>query len=154
MDLIHYASKPLALESRQTMQDVGYKPNGLWVSDGTEWLDWCRSEEFRTGLAWYSHRVILGAALLLHLKTPGDLDTFTHRYGREISPKLQSLYIDWPAVALEYDGILISPYQWSRRLTIQTHWYYGWDVASGCLWNTASVGLGEAVEVNLAAVTS
>jgi len=36
-------------------------------------------------------------------------------------------------VSKEYDGIEIAPYQWDARLSLI--WYYGWDVASGCIWN-------------------
>jgi len=46
--------------------------------------------------------------------------------------------INWPAVAEKYDGIIIAPYIWQRRLSDNPDhfWYYGWDCASGCIWNT------------------
>lgn len=42
--------------------------------------------------------------------------------------------IDWPTVAKLYAGIEISPYQYNYRLKSGFIWYYGWDVASGCIW--------------------
>lgn len=42
--------------------------------------------------------------------------------------------IDWKAVAKEYDGIEIDPYQYERRFSEGFLWYYGWDCASGCVW--------------------
>ncbi len=136
-------------------QETGLKPSGLWVSVGTEWLDWCRAEDFRTDQPIFDHAVILAStANILTLASPGDIDTFTDRYGKQISPQWDSRYIDWDEVAAQYDGILISPYQWSRRNERHTFWYYGWDVASGCIWNPGVVALGEAVEVSHEVVRS
>ena len=42
------------------------------------------------------------------------------------------MYIDWIKVSKQYSGIEINPYQHSNRYT--SMWYYGWDVASGCIW--------------------
>jgi hypothetical protein len=47
--------------------------------------------------------------------------------------KIKDYYINWPKVAQDYSGIEICPYQWKFRLNYM--WYYGWDVASGCIWN-------------------
>lgn len=47
--------------------------------------------------------------------------------------------IDWKKVTEEYQGIIISPYIWQRRLAPHTMWYYGWDVASGCIWDTDAI---------------
>ena len=47
--------------------------------------------------------------------------------------------IDWAEVASKYDGIIISPYQWSLRLDMEMMWYYGWDCASGCIWNISAI---------------
>ena len=43
---------------------------------------------------------------------------------------------DWAKVASHYDGIEICPYIESRR---NMTWYYGWDVASGCVWNASGI---------------
>ena len=45
--------------------------------------------------------------------------------------------INWPAVAERYGGILITPYQWSHRMSL--HWYCGWDCASGCVWDLSQI---------------
>lgn len=50
--------------------------------------------------------------------------------------------IRWPLVASLYDGILIPRYLWSIRFR---NWYYGWDCASGCVWNTDVIRI-ESVE--------
>ena len=51
--------------------------------------------------------------------------------------------IDWPRLASEFCGIENCPYRVESRMEEFTYWYYGWDVASGCIWS--SCGL----EINL-----
>ena len=41
--------------------------------------------------------------------------------------------IDWRKVAKKYDGIEINPMIYELRM-MALSWYYGWDVASGCIW--------------------
>lgn len=45
--------------------------------------------------------------------------------------------INWNKISIEYDGIEINPYIWKARLEV--YWYYGWDIASGCVWNLDEV---------------
>ena len=33
--------------------------------------------------------------------------------------------------------MFITPYQWELRFELD--WYYGWDVASGCVWNLSVI---------------
>ena len=53
--------------------------------------------------------------------------------------RFRDRYIDWPAVATDYPGLIIAPYQWSCRMSEFTRWYYGWDCASGCIWNADAI---------------
>jgi len=48
-----------------------------------------------------------------------------------------SIYIDWGRVAEDYSGIEIAPYLYEARM--KHMWYYGWDVASGCIWGKGVV---------------
>ncbi len=43
--------------------------------------------------------------------------------------------LEWDKVKDKYQGIIIAPYQWECRLALETCWYYGWDCASGCIWD-------------------
>ena len=47
--------------------------------------------------------------------------------------------IDWPRVASDYAGIEICPYLSSKRMDEDSFWYYGWDVASGCVWDSKGI---------------
>lgn len=148
--LSHFSKVPLgAIYSvEQKFKNGDYrscfeKPKGLWVSvDGeNDWPSWCQSEMpgWMDGVTRY--RVALAAEpRILFLPTPFDLDLFTERFGRERDQRgCYAIYIDWPAVAAEYGGIIIAPYHWSRRMTDRTSWYYGWDCASGCIWNADAI---------------
>lgn len=147
MHLWHYAAQPVTLDrSRRYVQpepDFYMKPQGLWVSvEGEDdWPSWCQSTEYFLGSLTYAHQVNLGPdANILHIASAEMLDSFTDDYGTEPERRSRVLdvrNIDWRKVAADYDGIIIAPYQWSRRLGLD--WYYGWDVASGCIWSLAAI---------------
>ena len=73
-----------------------------------------------------------------------ELDAFHEKYGVPMFPNLpdmcNSRYFapDWARVGEAYPGIIIAPYIWSRRLD-GPMWYYGWDCASGCVWDPSVV---------------
>lgn len=141
-DLRHHSKAPLALDAlEQRGQEAGLKPSGLWVSVGSEWQDWCSSEDWGLDGTELLYRVALNpTAKILTIESVEQLDSFTASYPAQEAWAQGMGMIDWPRVATEFDGIIISPYQWSRRLGgIATLWYYGWDCASGCIWNPAAV---------------
>lgn len=72
-----------------------------------------------------------------YLRSTVDVDGFTDEYA--IDPGPQVYRIDWDAVAGTYQGIIITPYIWERRLG-DSAWYYSWDCASGCIWDPAAIG--------------
>lgn len=119
------------------------KPSGLWVSDDADfgWLDWCVGEGFRLHQLAARWSVVLCApAQILWLTTSADLDAFTQRYGRLVGDSpLQCPVVDWAAVAADHAGVVVTPYQWTRRLHPPTMWYYGWDAAGGCIWDPAVI---------------
>jgi hypothetical protein len=116
------------------------KPAGLWVSvDGPDdWPSWNEAERGGFLFGKIKHSVVLStSAQILHLKTVADIDEF-HRSFFTASPYAGR--VDWAAVGRLYDGIIIAPYQWERRLDGDaSHWYYGWDCASGCIWNPRAI---------------
>lgn len=140
MRLIHYSPEPLILDR---LRDYGrehalFKPDGLWVSVEGEydWRWWCEAEEFALDRLAFATEVRLDPrANILILETLEALDNFNEDFG--IDDRLLSRRIDWARVATFYDGIIIAPYQWERRMTLM--WYYGWDCASGCIWNLHAV---------------
>lgn len=124
------------------------KPRGFWITDDSEdcWRSWCLSERFKLGSLTHKHEIKLDEERILILRTSWEVDNFARKYrvdkwwGPEGNPrKWCDLCIDWPQVAAEYAGIIITPYQWSLRLENGFSWYYGWDCASGCIWDASAI---------------
>jgi hypothetical protein len=140
---IHMSKTPYELEQRTFAQKVTVKPFGFWYGFGGEWIDWCRSEMSSKWTGKYIYSVDIGNINILRIKTHMELMQFN----REYQPNDSSFYpalkdgeaIDWKKVVNKYDGIEINPYQSEARY--QYMWYYGWDVASGCVWNLNNVKL-------------
>lgn len=169
MKLIHWSKYPVkVLRSSEQIKgyhwDSGWwgpKPTGLWVSDESRgahgWLKWCTAENFRLDTLKYEYRVKLKPdARILYITSSVELDEFTNEYKApgpmdedsvfiKRMKKYRSTYeppimgIDWSRVAEKYQGIVISPYIWSMRLETRYTWYYGWDCASGVIWDKDAI---------------
>jgi hypothetical protein len=142
LELVHFSKKKLAnikLESRPVGSDI--KPVGLWLSVENEtmgWSEWLLNNQ----PAWFETRYthanpikFTEDAKIIWLKTSNHIDIFSEVLKKELHPLLNTiLCLHWNL--LDADAILISPYQWERRLGgIHRIWYYGWDCASGCVFN-------------------
>ena len=147
-ELFHYSRNIVKeVESRDVADhEEGWrtdKPNGFWVSidepdeDGESygWPVWCEAESFALDRLAVRHRVdILDTERLLWITTESDLIWFDKTFGRKGKYDRE---INWPLVADQFAGIVIAPYQWSQRFDL--HWYYGWDCASGAIWDASVV---------------
>ncbi|QSM01207.1 hypothetical protein SEA_CRAZYRICH_12 [Microbacterium phage CrazyRich] len=144
MILTHYSAEPLTLDLDRQYDQTGLgsgKPVGLWLSDESDhgWKAWCESEEWGLSRLVHATEFEVVSDRVLHLSTPEAIREFTRRYGSPLFAGGSSHWIDWGRVASEHDGLLITPYQWSCRLGIDTMWYYGWDVASACIWRLDAI---------------
>ena len=165
--LIHYADRPVTFDRERAYDQgepySGYdKPVGLWVSVTGEddWPSWCRGEEFGVDRLAVAHRVIVAPdANILTLTSTVGIDSLTARFAVQTEFDRQFHWrvnerakwpIDWRRVAAEFDGLIIAPYQWSRRYTHD--WYYGWDCASGCIWSIDAIASVEPVTLPAAGV--
>jgi len=111
------------------------KPQGLWYGCGDAWVEWVRSE---------SPEWLEASNYLYEVKTDGKvLKISNDEEFEELEAEfgLQSPFgrlIDWELIQREgYGGIEICPYNMQRRMS--SDWYYGWDVASGCIWDSSSI---------------
>jgi len=148
MQLIHYDSQPIVFDhSRIYDQEEPRwygKPEGFWVSVAGEddWLAWCQDNAFSPEDLACPHEVTLRpGANLLHISSPEGMEEFHAAYsvpeeGRAYQ-YLRPESIDWRKVAADYDGLINAPYQWQCRISM--HFYYGWDCASGCIWNVNAI---------------
>jgi len=141
--LFHHSDQPLTTVDSRDQENAKrrWKPWGLWVSVDVKdnWVDWCKAEEFALEKLEYQHLITLrDPTELLWITTALDLIAFTEEYGDPLEDRFLSIdIIDWAKVAKEYPGIVIAPYQWSQRMELM--WYYGWDCASGCIWDAAVI---------------
>lgn len=135
----------IVVEPREQDAQPQYKPEGIWYEVDGDWRRWNDAEGYFDSLTMTLHRVELGDERMLYITTVDELDAFTAQYGVieyvrhpfEAKPLRLERGIEWSRVADEYDGIEIAPYQWSRRLELS--WYYGWDCASGVIWQPRGV---------------
>lgn len=146
LNLSHYSSEPALVMEPREQDKADMKPLGLWVSvDGEmDWPEWCVAEHFSRGDDLrFQHRVTLTPDhRVLHLSSPISLRWLTNKYPDNKYKELglhQMFRLDWRRLAQDWDGLVISPYLWECRLDTDTFWYYGWDCASGCIWNPRSV---------------
>jgi hypothetical protein len=126
------SKKPFRLEQRVYAQAPDMKPRGFWYGIDHAWREWVLGEmPHWIGEHYYS--VDVGPSNILFIQDRNQIREFHREH-------CTGYLVDWPRVAKEYDGIEISPYQWEFRHEML--WYYGWDVASGCIWNLHHVKLG------------
>lgn len=143
--LLHYSDTPnlAKIRSRAQSKQPAMKPNGFWVSVDDAWKEWCEGEEFSLDRLKYVYEVFLSdEAKILYIGTVQELDEFTEKYtdaAFEDGGLGKGIFIRWEDVAKEYEGIIIAPYLHERRFTRNTMWYYGWDVASGCIWKRDAI---------------
>ena len=149
MTLVHFTLAE-AIEDRPPVpQRGGNKPDGLWVSDESaedSWSSWNEQESYVDLSVRQAFAVTVREDRILVLADVPALDAFTAEYGTDLHRYKDddAWAMDWARVAERYDGILITPYQWERRLTAM--WYYTWDCASGCIWNMDAIATIEQIE--------
>lgn len=153
MKLVHYSGEPLGEIRSVEQRKQRVKPKGLWVSvdepGGHGWKEYCDSVERLVGNFEHAYEVRLAeAANVLRLRGGDDID----RFAQEWKWRNDGM-IDWRAVAAKYQGIIIAPYSWSHRLEAGI-WYYGWDCASGCIWDARAIESATPIEVELAVRTA
>ncbi len=176
MTYYHWASEPVKLR-RTTYRQSGHpKPHGFWFDVNGSWKQWCEATQFGLENLRYRHTVtVLDPSRILFLRNANDIDVFTREYGRNLSGHIQLLqrggdsdafarqygqdlfgdiqkqfsnYIMWREVAEKHGGIIISPYSRARSQTYL--WYYGWNCAGGCIWDTSVIRLGKPCNCQIA----
>lgn len=156
---LKYDSKPIDLATfepvAQTEEPSAYsKPRGCWITDDTDqcWRSWCLSENFALDGLTHKHQVTLDEGKVLILRSAAEVESFakSYRYIRTwgLAGRYKDICIDWPEVAKQYSGVIITPYQWSLRLHDGFSWYYGWDCASGCIWEPSAIREIKLIEID------
>lgn len=119
-----------------------FKPDGVWYACGFDWLDWVLSE-----MPQWAHPYIYNLKIdksdFKIIRTPGELVKFAKKY--VIGDVSTSMKVNWSRLAENYTGIEICPYQPSLRHEFM--FYYGWDIASGCVWDTHTIKAVDEIKV-------
>ena len=164
MRLIHFDKEPIELDRTRVYpdgeRDAYFKPKGIWVSDEDDfgWSHWCSAEQFDSMGLIYEHRIELWPDHnILIMSDVEALDKFHEEYAIDIlQGKRQGIFpgqltasqrryierehrdwLDWRRVYPLWQGIIVTPYLWERRM--QYMWYYGWDCASGAIWDLSAI---------------
>jgi hypothetical protein len=115
-------------------QENRRKPIGLWYGIGSSWVDWIRYNQ----PSWekdFIHIVDVDLSKMKVIRNNKQLIEFHNEYF--IKDEFGGNKIDWGKVAEKYSGIEISPF--IVRYYSEIDWYYGWDVSSGCIWNSDAI---------------
>ena len=122
-DMIKF--RPTPIEN----QEPRPKPRGLWYGIGPSWIDWVRSEmpDWEVDNVF---KIDIDESKMLLIRNIEELAAFDKEYGDDGG---RWKNINWHNVASKYGGIEIAPYLYEGRYEYM--WYYGWDVASGCIWD-------------------
>lgn len=145
---LHMTCEDLSLNTLKHIPqraEYSLKPTGLWYGIDNSWIDWCISEQ----MSWICpniYEVILNEERLLKIDNIPDFEKFENEYG-DVPPWENHYWsaifenrkerINYEAVIQKYGGLEISPYQYRKRM--KSFWYYGWDCASGIIWDHTMV---------------
>jgi hypothetical protein len=142
---ITHCDKIEAKITQQKNKSIVSKPFGLWYSIGFEWLDFTTNdfEGFYGEEKLYAYEINIDNLNILKLNTIEDINEFLKKYkiGNDMF-----VSIDWKEVSKSYDGIEINNYRKIKNkalLNFDYIWLYGWDVSSGCIWNTKNLNIKE-----------
>ncbi len=130
-------------------QWVERKPIGLWYGFNDSWINWCLAEQ-PNWLTPYIYEIVLKEDRIKKINGLDEFDAFEKEYAASMelddwfsltssfSSRFGADRINYTKLVTDgYHGIEINPYLWERRLSRM--WYYGWDCASGCVWNKRSI---------------
>lgn len=149
MNLIHHAQHvmrgPIRCPAQGEFPTGLGKPNGFWfsVQGHMDWERWCRSHRWRLKALRYQYLITLDPAYpILLIDTERKMQWFDEVFS--VVPGWAREYdimdykmIDWEPICWAWAGIIIAPYQWAYRHGLS--WYYGWDCASGVVWNEDAI---------------
>jgi len=134
--------KPIKFKT--VSQASEWKPQGLWYAQGGEWLEWMKSDRPE----WldkynFMYALEIHEPKILMISSIEKFEQFEKEYFQpdvkrsDLTDPGRYSFIDWPRIEKEYSGVEIIPYFWEKRLA--NLWYYGWDVAAGCIWHENGV---------------
>jgi hypothetical protein len=113
------------------------KPSGLWYAIGTEWIDWVEVE-MPHWMGSYFYKITTSNKVL-KIDDANKFEQLAKKYATTDNN------IDWIKISNIYSGIEIAPYRPEYRMEYM--WYYGWDIASGCVWKRDAITNIQKIEI-------
>lgn len=128
----------LELDMKKTfVQEVGFKPHGLWYGFGSDWKNFLLGNEldlFDTDV-----ELTVDEKSLFIIDSKESLRRFLDPYKQDTKPYST---INWQHLALEYKGVEVRNY-WSIIMDFRTSndytWLITWDISSGCIWDLTAI---------------
>ena len=153
---LHMSRKPITKLTKRKygMNMTGVKPKGLWYGIDGSWANWCVGNEWGGGR--YFYELSFDTNRILHINNLKQFNAFEEEYACDsmldrmlkdfgITPP-KSMFmarafgptaIDWERLKKKYAGLEINPWFYEKHL--ESMWYYGWDCASGVIWDVSVV---------------
>ena len=149
-------SKQLRIKISPNMEPDIYKPKGFWYDIDLDWVRWVLGEGYENDSRWmrpYLYEVTVDEARLLRISDISAFDKFCADYYAPAFPEIPAIRqagIDWQKLKSRFSGLEIAPYLWERRLSRYNGgpdclWYYGWDCASGVIWDPSAICMAELI---------
>lgn len=118
-------------------EDGSDKPSGVWYGFGMNWVEFV-TKEIPVRRKKYLYEFEVDTSNMIILNSVKDVTEFTKEYISEKEHWMSSLgLINWERVSEKYSGIELPTYHSSLRYKSGLHWYYPWDIASGCFWDSS-----------------
>lgn len=120
------------------LTDYPHKPEGIWYALGGDWANFLNSEmPYRWGAYNHAYMLDIDYSSILRINTEEKLKKLEYEYWEYDDGGA----ISWMKVHDDggYKGVEIIPLQENMRQDSKNGWYYHWDVASGCIWDTSAI---------------
>ena len=118
-------------------QHISFKPEGLWFSFGTEWIDFVGESLFTreeaSDMLQNAYVIKTNDSKILTIGMENE-SLFLETYGVDNDSDIMD--VDWKKVASDWSGveILINPRELNERWLWST-----WDIPSGCIWDISGI---------------
>jgi hypothetical protein len=129
----------IVLTNKETIENVNVnqvsrkqKPNGIWYSLANEWVDYLKYDAPEMAPNYTNaFSLDIDYTKVLKIDSPEKFLEFHKKYS-------DGMFVDWKAIQNEgYCGVEIIPFQSEYKFDVQ--WYYIWDIASGCIWDSSCI---------------
>lgn len=165
---LHISAKPRGVWFACGTEWMKWVKTGGMIDDSTliEPIDWIRMGITLNDKYLYHFEIDMSR--ILQIETPFQFEEFQKEYGEFVTYEPYQTFnqchaIRWHEVEEKYAGIQICPYMYQplfefqkknfkfksqdeedsfslwQRFYSKSSWYHGWDVASGCVWDTSVI---------------